>query len=104
MLKLRPGADGVGGAAVNEAGDGKQAVAHATQACELTGWKAPAFIDTLAAAHAEAGEFGKAVEYQKKSLASPAFEKADGRGGRGRLLLYERKMAYRDPDVVPVKD
>src|SRR5262249_29218011 len=32
--------------------DGKQAVKHATRACELTDWKAPDPIATLAAAHA----------------------------------------------------
>src|SRR5262249_2479543 len=54
--------------------DGKQAVEHAPRACELTGWKEPACIATLAAAHAEAGDFDKAVAFQKQALAFPAFE------------------------------
>jgi hypothetical protein len=84
--------------------DGKLAVEYATRACELTGWKNPNFIDTLAAANAETGDFDRAVEIQKKALAFPDFQKADGKGGRERLHLYERKMPYRDPALAPMKD
>jgi len=84
--------------------DGKRAVGHATRACELTRWQDPGCIDTLAAAHAAAGNFDKAIAFQKKALSFPAFQKADGKGGRERLDLYERKMPYRDPALTPMKD
>jgi serine/threonine protein kinase/Tfp pilus assembly protein PilF len=84
--------------------DGKQSVAHATRACELTGWKAPGFIDTLAAAHAEAGDFDRAVEFQKKALSFPGFEKEHGKRVRDRLQLYTQKKPYRDPALAPGKD
>jgi hypothetical protein len=76
--------------------DGKRAVAHATRACELTGWKEPNFLDTLAAAHAATGDFDRAVEYQKRALSFPGFEQADGKAGRDRLRLYARKKPYRE--------
>jgi eukaryotic-like serine/threonine-protein kinase len=81
--------------------DGKQAVEHATRACELTAWKQPGYIDTLGAAHAETGDFDKASEYQKKALSFPNHEKNVGGLARQRLTLYARQKAYRDPGLQP---
>jgi Flp pilus assembly protein TadD len=75
--------------------DGKQAVEHATRACELTGWKNPGPIDTLAAAYAEIGEFDKAVEFQEKALSFPGFEEQHGKQCRERLRLYTQRKPYR---------
>jgi hypothetical protein len=81
--------------------DGKRAVGHASRACELTGWRTPLFIATLAAAHAEAGDFDRAVEFQRKALSFPAYEKRFRKTGGERLQLYERKKPYRDPAWMP---
>ena len=78
--------------------DGKRAVEMATQACELTGWKDKWYFDTLAAGHAEAGGFEKAVKYQKQALDGKDVSKADQDEFRERLKLYEAKKPYRqDP-------
>jgi serine/threonine protein kinase/tetratricopeptide (TPR) repeat protein len=79
--------------------EGRRAVEHSIRACELTEWKEPNYIDTLAAAYAEAGEFDKAIEYQKKAMTFPTFEKNRGSAARYRLDAYTRKEPYRDPEL-----
>jgi tetratricopeptide (TPR) repeat protein len=48
--------------------DGDQAVALATRACELTDWKEPYCLTTLAAACSEKAEFDSAVKWQQKAI------------------------------------
>ncbi len=47
-----------------------RAIELATKACELSGWKDAATIDTLAAAHAATGNFEQAIIEQEKALAA----------------------------------
>ncbi|MBX9583569.1 MAG: tetratricopeptide repeat protein, partial [Gemmataceae bacterium] len=81
--------------------DGREAVRLATRACELTGFADANDLDTLAAAHAEAGDFGKAVEVQNRALALPGAEEQYGAEFHERLGLYERGRPYRNPAFVP---
>jgi tetratricopeptide (TPR) repeat protein len=48
--------------------DGKRALEYAIEACKLTDYKAPHILSTLAAAHAEIGEFDQAVEWSQKGV------------------------------------
>ncbi len=48
--------------------DGARAIRLATQACELTDWKAPHILSTLAAAYAETGDFDAAVKWSSKAV------------------------------------
>jgi tetratricopeptide (TPR) repeat protein len=75
--------------------NGSQAVAAATKACEVTGWKEPGLLDTLAAADAESNDFASALKWQAKAieLETDAKEKADY---SKRLALYKDKKAYRE--------
>ena len=75
--------------------DGKRAVASATRACELRGWKDPYGLDTLAAAYAEAGDFAKAVVYQR--VANDLYQGEQARRkGEERLALYKEGKPYRE--------
>ena len=74
--------------------DGKQAVAAATKACELTGWKKANCIGTLAAAYAESGDFEKAVKWQTKAV--ELAKGADKAGFTERLRLYKAGKPYRE--------
>jgi tetratricopeptide (TPR) repeat protein len=76
--------------------DGKKALELATKACELTDWKAPAYLDTLAAAYAETGDFDKAVEWAQKALKDAEFEKKSGDETRERLKLFKDKIPFRE--------
>ena len=75
--------------------NGRQAVEFATKACELTGYQKADVLDTLAAAHAEAGQFEQAVQRAKEAIDKadakhkPAIEK--------RLALYATGQPYHQP-------
>ncbi len=77
--------------------DGQKAVASATKACELTKWNDPKYLETLAAAYAETGDFESAVKWQTKAndLRDNDEDKTDG---ESRLKLYQEKKPYRDDE------
>jgi tetratricopeptide (TPR) repeat protein len=75
--------------------DGKRAVEFATRACELSHWKEAYPIGTLAAAHAEAGDFDAAVMWQEKAQTLYKDDK-DREKGLDRLVRYKAHKPYRD--------
>ncbi len=77
--------------------DGKKALEYANKGMEITGGKDPATIDTLAAAYAEAGDFEKAIQYQKQYLSLPKLSEKQMAEARGRLALYEARKPYHAP-------
>lgn len=83
---------------VEKVRDGKKAVELATKACELTQWQNAGYIDTLAAAYAEAGDFEKAVKYQTQVMEDAELVKREGTELKDRLELYKAKKKYRLPD------
>ena len=48
--------------------NGRMAVMHATRACSLTSNKKADYVDALAAAYAEVGDFDAAVRFEEKAL------------------------------------
>jgi Zn-dependent membrane protease YugP/Tfp pilus assembly protein PilF len=75
---------------------GEQAVANALRALELAGGKPVEWLEVLAAAHAEAGNFAEAVRWQENCLEG---KKAEGRDeeAEARLRLYRNRQPYRTP-------
>ena len=76
--------------------DGKKAVEIATHACELTQWKRSDFLDTLAAAYAEAGDFNAAIKWETKAIETMTDERTR-EPSRARLILYEAGKPYHEP-------
>ncbi|HEX3147974.1 MAG TPA: tetratricopeptide repeat protein [Gemmataceae bacterium] len=76
--------------------DGKKAVESAKKAVDMIKYRDGRYLDTLAAAYAEAGDFDKAVETQQKALDDPDFMKEESEGARHRLTLYRDKKPFRD--------
>jgi tetratricopeptide (TPR) repeat protein len=77
--------------------DGAKALELARKAVELAGpdadWR---YSAALAAAHAEVGEFDRAVAEQKKVLADKSLDREDRAKMEARLKLYEQKKPFRD--------
>lgn len=71
--------------------DANKAIKYAKEACLMSDWKDPNFMDTLAAAYAGAGNFDDAARMQEKAMnlvkesEKPDFEK--------RLQMYQNKQA-----------
>lgn len=83
--------------------DGQQAIADATKACELTNWRNSGFLDALAAAYAEVGDFDKAVEWETKALdlfaegqtTSTLIPRLERSVAESRLKLYRERQPFR---------
>lgn len=76
--------------------DGPKAVVAATKACELSKWKVAGYLDTLAAAYAETGDFEAAVKWQKQALSENGLPQEQLEKANRRLQFYENKRAFRE--------
>lgn len=73
--------------------DGTIAVELATRVCELTGWGNSMYLDTLATAYAEVGDFDSAVKWQLKAL--ELLTKDDRQSYEDNLKLFREKKPVR---------
>jgi tetratricopeptide (TPR) repeat protein len=77
--------------------DAQSAVSYADKAVAATSRKNAGYLDTLAAAYAAAGEFAKAVAFQKEAIALLPAEK-EIEDYASRLKLYESGSPYRESE------
>jgi tetratricopeptide (TPR) repeat protein len=80
----------------DEIRNGKEAVEHATQACELTTWSNPEYMATLSAACAETCDFEQAMKWQKKALEFPELDEKSAAEYRRRLGQYQQFKPLRE--------
>jgi len=86
--------------------DGDEAVRIAERMIEITGRRDAMFLDTLAAAYAEAGRFEEASLAAEKAVQSAIMEGNEvfaDKAGR-RALEYRQGKPYRDPALAPEKE
>jgi tetratricopeptide (TPR) repeat protein len=76
--------------------DGKMAVELATRACELNKWTGASFLDTLAAAYAETGDYTAAVRWQREAIAKLSAGDPTRSEFSDRLQLYGSNKPYRE--------
>jgi hypothetical protein len=76
--------------------DETKAVENATKACELSNWDNYRYIDTLAAACAQAGRFEQAVKWQSQAITKlPADVRPGSRAQyQSKLRLYQEGQSY----------
>jgi protein O-mannosyl-transferase len=78
--------------------NGPRAIELAEQVCDATGWREPAFLDTLAAAYAEQGRFGDAAATARKALSRARETRQIDLAHQvfQRLTLYESRRPFRE--------
>ncbi len=72
--------------------NGKKAVEIATKACELSEWKNPSAVNTLALACAEAADYENAAKWQNQYLESSNLSLDDTAEAKRRLALYQAHL------------
>jgi tetratricopeptide (TPR) repeat protein len=73
--------------------NGKQALADAKSACNQASWTEDAYIDTLAAAHAEAGDFDSAIQFEQRAIKRAHEEAWAIKDPKQRQDYYEHQLA-----------
>jgi tetratricopeptide (TPR) repeat protein len=76
--------------------DGKAAVKDGLKACRITSWRDADYVDTLAAAYAETGDFQLAAKYQAQALRGRHIAPEDRPEMEARLTLYQQRKPYRE--------
>jgi len=81
---------------VAEMRNGREAIEAAMRACEFTHWTSGQWIDTLAAAYAEAGDFEKAVRCEKQAMTANGTDTKGLADMQRHLSMYENRQPNHD--------
>jgi hypothetical protein len=76
--------------------DGNKATQEALQACEASHWEDFGYVDTLAAAYAETGNFEQAVKFEEQAVGMLSPENSLRDKMERRLALYQDHKPYRE--------
>jgi tetratricopeptide (TPR) repeat protein len=77
--------------------NGARAVELANQACKITEFKNAAYVDTLAAAYAENGDFANALKWQEQAVKLSVGEPVEVQQEmKDRVALYKEQKPYRE--------
>jgi tetratricopeptide (TPR) repeat protein len=85
----------------DELRNGGRAVELAKKACELTDWKQPHIISTLAAGFAETGDFATARKHSKQAVDAAAEDDTVRKQLQSELASYEDQKAWRERQEMP---
>lgn len=83
--------------------DGQSALSSAQQACKLTNFRQPIYLDTLAAAYAAAGDFKSAYNWQAKAIKQLPHDEDFQREARERLELYASGASFEPTETEEVR-
>lgn len=75
--------------------NGAQAASLALAACRMVNWTDPDYIDTLAAAYAENGDYPQAIKYANQALSFREIDTAARSKFQARLALYSAQKCFR---------
>lgn len=75
--------------------NGDEAVTVAMKACTVSNWGQAFYVDTLAAAYAETGQFNEAIAYQIKALSRDQLDSSKLDEMEKRKELYQQHKPYR---------
>lgn len=76
--------------------NGARSIELATKGCEKSEWKDPAILSTLAAGHAETGDFKSARKYSRQALDLAASDPEIRQNVEKELAGYERNEPWRE--------
>jgi tetratricopeptide (TPR) repeat protein len=76
--------------------NGPQALEDARRACDITGWRRPEMLGTLAAAYAAVGDFQQAIHWQETAIQLGADQPAFLHAAESRMRQYRRGLPLRD--------